>query len=43
MTTADATDQITEAIESQTASVVEALTAMTDVLHQLVNAVNEIE
>lgn len=43
MTTADATDQITEAINDQTAAVVEALTALTDVLHQLVNAVNEIE
>ena len=42
MTTADATDAIVEPINDQTAAVVEAMTALTDVLRDLVNAVNEI-
>jgi hypothetical protein len=42
MTTADATDAIVESINDQTAAVVEALTALADVLRDLVNAVNEI-
>jgi ABC-type transporter Mla subunit MlaD len=42
MTTADATDQLTEAINDQTAALVEAMTALTDVLRQIVQAVDEI-